>query len=83
MYLGEYRRSIECYEQSLTVARETGDQRGEANSLWNLATCLNVANDRPHAIAYAQAALDIFTAVEAPDAQRVHELLAKWQQDEQ
>ena len=34
--LGEARRAIEYYEQALAIARESGDQRGEANHAWNL-----------------------------------------------
>jgi tetratricopeptide (TPR) repeat protein len=76
--LGEYRRAIEYHEQSFAIAREIHNQRGEAHSLWGLARCLDTADDRPQAIAYAQAALDIFTAIESPHAQEVRDLLAKW-----
>ncbi|CAG0936702.1 Regulatory protein AfsR [Thermoflexales bacterium] len=81
--LGEYRRAVAYHEQHLTIAREIGDRLGEAHSSWGLANCFDAANDRPQAIAHAQAALEIFTAIESPNGQKVRELLAKLQQDEQ
>ncbi len=81
--LNDYARARECYEQKRAITCEIGDRRGEAYSLWGLAVCFSVVRDRPQAVAYAQAALDIFTAIESPHAQTMRELLAQWQQVEQ
>lgn len=78
--LGEYHHAAEYHKQALAIAREIGHRYGEANSLWRLALCYDAAHDRPQAIAHVQAALDIFTAIEAPEAQAVRDLLLEWQQ---
>ncbi len=76
--LKDYKRARECYEQQRAIAQEIGDRSGEAHSLWGLAICYDASGDRPQAIAYAQAALDIFTAIEAPQAQAMRDLLKEW-----
>ncbi len=76
--LNDYTYARNYYEQRLAIAKEISDVLAEANSLWGLALCFDAANDRPQAIAHAQAALDIFTAMEAPEAQTMRDLLAKW-----
>ncbi len=80
--LGEYRHAIEYCEQSLAIARKIGDRPGEGNALNNLAEYFDAINDRSQASTYAQAALDIFTSIESPNAQRVRSLLAKLEQTE-
>jgi len=64
--------------RGLSNVRKIGDRLGEGQALGNLAICFDATNDRPQAIAHAQAALDIFTAIESPDAQTVRDLLAEW-----
>jgi tetratricopeptide (TPR) repeat protein len=76
--LKDYGRARECYGQQRAIAREIGDRFGEASSLWGLAACFDAAKDRRQAIAHAQAALDIFTAIEAPQAQAMRDLLKQW-----
>ena len=48
--LGEYRKAIECQEQSLFRAREQGDQRGLAKSLNNLGVAYNSLGEYRKAI---------------------------------
>jgi tetratricopeptide (TPR) repeat protein len=76
--LGEYRRAIEYQEQHLKIAREIGDRLGEANALFNSAVALDQFGDRPAAIARAETALEIFEAIESPNASIVRNQLAKW-----
>jgi tetratricopeptide (TPR) repeat protein len=80
--LKDYQRAREYNEQQRTVALEIGDRRGEAHSLWGLALCFDAVNDRPQAIAHAQAALDIYIDIESPYAQEVCDFLAKWQRED-
>jgi hypothetical protein len=57
---------------------QVGDRSGEGNAFWGLAICCEADKDIPQAIAHAQAALEIFTAIESPSAQTMRDLLAKW-----
>ncbi len=76
--LGDARKALEFYEQRLVIAREIGDRRGEGNSLWNFALALEKLGDRAQAIAHAEGALQIFEAIEDPNAAKVRARLAKW-----
>jgi hypothetical protein len=66
----------DCYAQSLKIASETGDQRGEANSLFNLSVDLHRRGDEARAREYAEAALGIFTHLEDPNVAKVERRLA-------
>jgi tetratricopeptide (TPR) repeat protein len=81
--LEDYEHAREYYKQVHAITQEIGDRLGEAHSLSSLAFCFDSINDRPQAIAHAQAALEILTAIESPNAQIIHDLLAKWQQAEE
>ena len=38
---GEPRRTIEFYEQQLTIVRKIEDKKGEGNALWNMSLALD------------------------------------------
>jgi tetratricopeptide (TPR) repeat protein len=76
--LGEIRRALEFYEQSLVVAREIGDYRVEGDALFSLGLALDKLGDRTQAIVHAEAALEIFEQIESPQALRVREQLFRW-----
>ncbi|MGK7943972.1 MAG: tetratricopeptide repeat protein [Microcystaceae cyanobacterium] len=57
--LGEYQSAIDYYKQSLTIAREIGDRRGEANSLGNLGVAYDSLGEYQSAIDYHQQQLTI------------------------
>jgi len=57
---------------------ETGNRRGEGIRLFNSAAALDKLNDYPQAITRAEAALQIFEAIESPHAAEVRVLLKKW-----
>jgi len=80
--LGEYRRAIGYLEQSLTIKREIGDRLGEANSVYTMALTLDQLEDRPAAIAHAEAALKIYEAIESPHAATVRDQLARWHEED-
>jgi len=76
--LKDYPRARECYTQVRQLASDIGDRLGEGRALWGLAICFEADKDMPQAIAHAEAALEIFTAIESPSAQSLRDLLAKW-----
>ena len=76
--MGETRRAIEYYEQHLTIARETGDRRGEGNSLWNMSLALDELGERAKAIEHARGALAIREQIEDPNAGKVRRKLEEW-----
>jgi tetratricopeptide (TPR) repeat protein len=76
--LGELRKGIGFYEQQLVITREIGHRSGEGNALFNSALVLDELNDRTQAIARAEAALQIFDAIEHPDAAKVRAQLEEW-----
>jgi tetratricopeptide (TPR) repeat protein len=79
--LGESRMAIEFFEQQLVITREIGDRRGEGHALFNSALALAILNDRTQAVARAEAALQIYEAIEDPHAAQVRTLLEKWKGD--
>jgi hypothetical protein len=54
------------------------NRRGEGHTLGNLAFAYHALGEYRRALAQGQAALDIFTAIEAPQAQAMRDLLKKW-----
>ncbi|MGP8198876.1 MAG: tetratricopeptide repeat protein [Limisphaerales bacterium] len=79
--LGEPGKAIEFYEQQLVITREIGDRRGEGRSLFNYAVALDKLDGRTQAIARADAALQIFEAIEDPTAAQVRAMLEQWKGD--
>ena len=57
--LGQIPRAIGLYEQALAIAREIGDQEGEANPLGNLGNCYSDLGQIPRAIGLYEQALAI------------------------
>jgi tetratricopeptide (TPR) repeat protein len=78
--LGETRRAIQFYEQALLIHREIGDRRGEGNDLWNMSLALDQLGERAQAIQNAEQALTIYEQIEDPNAAKVREQLAEWQE---
>jgi tetratricopeptide (TPR) repeat protein len=77
--LGEVRKAIEYYEQSLEIARKIEYRRGEGDALFNMSLALDKLGQRPEAIDRAKAALVIFVQIESPDAEKERQKLAEWQ----
>ena len=69
--LGEVEKAIEHYQEALVISRETGDRRGEANSLGNLGTAYEKLGDLVRAVDHWRQALDIFVAIRSPHAAAV------------
>jgi len=57
--LGQYERAIAFFQQSLDIAKEIGDIRGESISLNNLGNAYNSLGQYERAIAFFQQSLDI------------------------
>jgi len=76
--LGEVRQSIAYYEKHQDIAREIGDRRGEGAALFNLSQSLDTLGERGQAIAHAEAALQLYEAIESPHAEKVRRQLAEW-----
>lgn len=79
--LGEPRRAIEFYEQALVIDHEIGDRRGEGNALWNMSLALDELGERNEAILRAEAAFEIYEAVENPNAGMVRKRLVEWRDE--
>jgi tetratricopeptide (TPR) repeat protein len=77
--LGETRCAIELYEQDLVIAREIGDRRNEGNALGNLGNAYAAIGETRRAIALLGGALEIFEAIESPNAARMRAAIAKLQ----
>jgi tetratricopeptide (TPR) repeat protein len=75
--LGETNKAIEFYDQALMILQETIDPF-LANVLRLKALALNTTGDRPQAIAYAEAALEIYEQFKSPGAEKVRATLAQW-----
>ena len=61
--LGQYERAIELYQQSLDLATEISDRRGEANSLGNLGSSYHALGQYERAIEFYQQSLDLATEI--------------------
>ena len=69
--LGELDRAIDYYEQRLTIAREIGDRQGEANDCWNLGLLLEKQGELPRAVELMQVAVDFYSSIGHPDAEKL------------
>jgi tetratricopeptide (TPR) repeat protein len=78
---GELRKAVDSFDQARMIAREIGDWSGEGSRLFNSALALEKLGDRAQAIACAEAALQIFEAIEHPAAATVRAQLEKWKGD--
>jgi tetratricopeptide (TPR) repeat protein len=76
--LGNASKAKEFCEQRLVIAREIGDRKGESNALWNSACALDGLGNRSEAITRAESALQIYEAIEDPNAAKVRAKLAAW-----
>ena len=78
--LGETRRAIEFFEQTLLIHREIGDRRGEGYDLWNMSLALDQLGERGQAIPHAEQALTIYEQIESPNVDKVRTQLAAWRE---
>jgi tetratricopeptide (TPR) repeat protein len=78
--LGQVRRAIKYYEKQLLIARGFGDHLGEGAALWNKALMLGRSGRNSKAIVNAEAALEIFEQIEAPNIGKVRDQLAEWRE---
>ena len=60
------------------VIREIGDHRGEGNALGNLASALYDLEEKDRAIHLMEEALEIYEAIEAPDAEDARAQIQEW-----
>lgn len=78
--LGDAPRAMDYDDQSLTLAVEIGDQRGQARALLNQGMIYHYLGQRDEAIDHAEAAQKIFEEVEDANAAHARELLSQWRQ---
>ena len=76
--LGDLRKALGCCDEALILKLKIGDKHGEGKSLMNSALMLNKLGKRAQAIARAEAALNIFEAIEDPNAAKARAALAEW-----
>ncbi|BAY23236.1 tetratricopeptide TPR_3 [Calothrix sp. NIES-2100] len=60
LFLGEYQRAIEFYQQSLDISKEIGDIRGEANTWFNLGEVLENVNRESDALGAYRNARELY-----------------------
>ena len=68
-------RRPEYHEQALTIAREIGDRRGEANASWNLGLAHEKAGDLRRAAEMMQICVSFEREIGHPDAEKDAERL--------
>lgn len=76
--LGEIKKAIEYYEQTLVIAREIGDRFGEGGTLNNLGLTLYHLGEKEKGIELVKQALKIFEAIESPFAEKARNTLEQW-----
>ena len=69
MSLNHTGRATDYYEQSVAVARETGDRRGEALGSWALGLCYDAQGRYAEAAALMQVLVDYKREICHPDAE--------------
>ena len=77
--LGDTVNAIDFYEQAVSIAREIGDLHGESNGLFNMSLTWYKLGQREKAIDLAKSALVILEQIKSPNAEKVRQLLEKWQ----
>lgn len=77
-YLGEPYRSFEYYQQSLLTKRKVNSERKNGLTLWSMAMDLEKLGFQSLAIAYAEAALEMFEEYGHPLSINVSQVLAQW-----
>jgi tetratricopeptide (TPR) repeat protein len=75
--LRRFEEAIDCYRRSSAISREVGSRRGLARALDLLGVALRRTQGAEAAREYWQEALDIFTQIEAPEAEQVRARLAE------
>jgi tetratricopeptide (TPR) repeat protein len=71
MFLGQHHRAIDCFQQSLEIARQTGDIEVEAGSLINIGLAYHDLKDFKQAFKYTHKGLNLAAK------NRYHEFKAK------
>src|SRR5439155_3843956 len=74
--LGRYEEAIACQQDSLTICRELGDRRGEAEALRDLGDALRATGRSSEAVAGWREAPTICEALEIPEADEIRDRLA-------
>lgn len=79
--LGEYHRSIECFDQQAAISRERGYARGEGLALWNKSISLYQLGELSQAIETAEAALAILERFEDEETDTWQQILQAWREE--
>jgi tetratricopeptide (TPR) repeat protein len=75
--LGETHRAIEHHDECLAIAREIGNRRGEGAALGNLGFAHAALGEPRRAIELLHEALEIFVAIEDPNATKLRAVIAR------
>ena len=76
--LGEVRKAIELYQQRFVIAQEIGDLPGVGYAAFNTGLALYKLEKKEKAIDLVKDALELFEAIESPDAERARDTLKEW-----
>lgn len=80
--IGEPLRAIQFYEEALAILRESDDQQGEGDILWNMSLTLDELGQRAQAIVRAQDALEIYEQLRDTGAESVRKQLVEWREEQ-
>ena len=61
----------------MAITREIGDRRGEGNALNNMGLAYEVIDDRDQAVRCLEMALEIYVAIESPEAEKARSNLTR------
>jgi tetratricopeptide (TPR) repeat protein len=76
--LGDARKAIQFYEEQLVIACEIGDRSCEGIVLFNIGLALYDLEEKDRAIDLVKQALEIFEAIESPNAEQARNALTQW-----
>jgi tetratricopeptide (TPR) repeat protein len=75
-------RAMELYRRQLEICLKLGDRLGQAAAYFNIGLALQQKGDLQHAIVQAQAALEIYSDLESPNAKTVSDWLEEVEADQ-
>jgi tetratricopeptide (TPR) repeat protein len=79
---GTQGRAMELYRRQLEICLKLGDRLGQAAAYFNIGLALQQKGDLQHAIVQAQAALEIYSDLESPNAKTVSDWLEEVEADQ-
>jgi tetratricopeptide (TPR) repeat protein len=77
----ELEQALDCYEQALHIARQTGGKRAEGYLLFNIGLAQDALSKRAQAIPHVHAALRVLEEIDDIGAAHVRARLQQWERE--